>query len=176
MSYDDLRTITAGLLSDDLEIDLDRIADAVAAHARQARSPGRSVAAYCRHLRARGVGAERAAEIQAAVGAVLARDAATGPAHADARGAAGEWLTAEGAAHRLGMLPRTFLQRLALPRFRRLYGWPWWDGSRWYVPGPALDPAVAAAFRAGLPEREPFSNLPAWCETDDGGDAAAPPE
>jgi hypothetical protein len=63
--------------------------------------------------------------------------------------------------------PQTLLERLREPRFRRLYGWPWWDGHQWSFSPDALDPARRAQHLSMLPDLEPTAHvamLPPWCE------------
>ena len=50
---------------------------------------------------------------------------------------------------------------------RRALGWAWWDGYRWLIPEPAIDPSTRARYMAELPGTEPEAHrrqLPEWCE------------
>lgn len=79
----------------------------------------------------------------------------------------GVWLTTEEVAVVTGTAPETIAKRLRTLTGRRDYGWPWWTGSRWRIPGPAVDPMQRAAYMASLPEAEPpahVASLPDWCE------------
>jgi hypothetical protein len=71
------------------------------------------------------------------------------------------------ASRRVNLAPTTLLERLREPRFRRLYGWPWWDGHQWTFSPDAVDPARRAQHLATLPDHEPSAHvdmLPPWCE------------
>jgi hypothetical protein len=71
------------------------------------------------------------------------------------------------ASRRLNLAPNTLLERLREPRFRKLYGWPWWDGHQWTFSPDAVDPALRAQHLATLPDHEPSAHvdmLPPWCE------------
>jgi hypothetical protein len=79
----------------------------------------------------------------------------------------GRWLTLEAAAALLDLHPNTLAERLRTVRYRRLYGWPIWDGHRWQLATAALDPGTAAVHLAGIPRDEPPAiqlMLPEWCE------------
>lgn len=79
----------------------------------------------------------------------------------------GVWLSTEEVAAITGTVSDTIARRLRTRAGRRDYGWPWWTGSRWQIPGPAVDPMQRAAYMAGLPNEEPAAhaaNLPDWCE------------
>jgi hypothetical protein len=71
------------------------------------------------------------------------------------------------ASRRLNLAPKTLLDRLRETCYRRLYGWPWWDGHQWNFSPDALDPARRAQHLAVLPVHEPAAQvdlLPQWCE------------
>lgn len=80
------------------------------------------------------------------------------------------------AARRLQISVKTLADRLREVRYRRLYGWPWWDGHQWNFSPVALDTARRAAHAATLPWDEPAAHvalLPSWCQKTDPG-AAGP--
>lgn len=71
------------------------------------------------------------------------------------------------ASRRLKVSPAKLKERLREVKFRRLYGWPWWDGHQWSFSPAALDPVDRAATMATLPYDEPaayLALLPDWCE------------
>lgn len=71
------------------------------------------------------------------------------------------------ASRRLKVSAKMLKERLREVRFRRLYGWPWWDGHQWWFSPAALDPMERAANMASLPYDEPaayLAMLPPWCE------------
>lgn len=77
----------------------------------------------------------------------------------------GGWLVVHEAAPRLRLQERTLLERLKQWQYRRMYGWPRWDGHRWLMPALAADSSRAAAFLASQPARDPLEDLlPEWCE------------
>jgi hypothetical protein len=79
----------------------------------------------------------------------------------------GTWLTLQGAAATLDLHPNTLAERLRAVRYRRLYGWPVWDGHQWRIATDAVDPATAATYLATAPSDEPLAielMLPEWCE------------
>lgn len=78
----------------------------------------------------------------------------------------GRWLSLHESAAALDLHPNTLAERLRQPHYRRLYGWPVWDGHQWRFASVAVDPATAIAHLATLPTDEPpavESMLPAWC-------------
>lgn len=79
----------------------------------------------------------------------------------------GRWLTLHECAAVLELHPNTLAARLRQLQYRRLYGWPLWDGHQWRFAAAAVDPATAVAHLATLPSVEPAaveSMLPDWCE------------
>lgn len=133
----------------------------MARRAAAARSPRHSLAASLRHLEKR-LPAEVCHEVRRLAEAQLPEPRPALSLVSRER----SWLGIDEAAAVLGISPRTLLQRLKYPQMRRLYGWPFWDGSGWHFAPAALDPNTAASFRATLPELEPFGNLPVWCSRD----------
>ena len=70
-----------------------------------------------------------------------------------------------------GLRERTLAERLRYVRWRRLYGWPHWDGHSWKLPVTAYDPLLRNAYLAQQPAEEPAAHvrmLPTWCERVDG--------
>ena len=70
------------------------------------------------------------------------------------------WVRLEVAARRLDVLPETLRNRLVDVEYRRLYGWPWFDGHRWLFASAALDPERRSAYLAAQPVVEPFTLMP----------------
>jgi hypothetical protein len=71
------------------------------------------------------------------------------------------------ASRRLKISVRALKERLRDVKFRRLYGWPWWDAHQWWFSPAALDPIQRAAYMAQLPFDEPATYqamLPPWCQ------------
>lgn len=80
----------------------------------------------------------------------------------------GKWLTDVQAAERLDRSLAHLRTWLATVEGRYSLGWPWYDGRRWYVPEPAVNPATRAGYMAALPDIEPpahVARLPVWCTT-----------
>ncbi len=78
--------------------------------------------------------------------------------------ATADWMTLEEAAKELKLSARTLKARLQDHRYRRMYGWPWWDGHCWRFAGPAMRAATRSQFLASLPIDEPQADLlPDWC-------------
>jgi hypothetical protein len=73
-----------------------------------------------------------------------------------------DWSLARAAAH-LGLHAVTLERRLVDPLYRRLYGWPWYDGHVWRFRSAALDARTSARVMAELPSEEPFHLLPVHC-------------
>lgn len=76
------------------------------------------------------------------------------------------WLDINEAARVLVLHRATLTERVKLPEYRYLYGWPYWDGHQWWFSPTALDPATRVEFLARLPKREPDAHvamLPTWC-------------
>jgi hypothetical protein len=92
----------------------------------------------------------------------------------------GAFVHVEVAAAAYGLPAKTLALRLRFVRWRRLYGWAFWDGHRWQLPAAALDAMERASFLARQPVDEPEAHvrmLPPWCERTEGaGIAGAPNE
>jgi hypothetical protein len=75
-----------------------------------------------------------------------------------------DWLTLTEAAGRLRTTVRALKRVFRSVEGRRAYGWPRWRGHRWWVARPAVDPDLAPAYFAKLPEAEPWpaESLPHW--------------
>lgn len=85
---------------------------------------------------------------------------------APARPVTGALVDINEAAMVLGLRRETLTERVKLPQYRYLYGWPFWDGHQWWFSSPAIDPGTRAEFLARLPKHEPDAHvamLPAWC-------------
>lgn len=75
------------------------------------------------------------------------------------------------ASRRLKVSAKKLKERVREVKYRRLYGWPWWDGHQWWFSPAALDPKQRAAQMATLPYDEPRAYvdvLPSWCESVEG--------
>lgn len=80
----------------------------------------------------------------------------------------GQWLIEVQAAERLDRSLRHVRSWLATVSERYSLGWPWYDGRRWDVGEPAVNPASRAGYMATLPAIEPpahVARLPVWCTT-----------
>lgn len=87
----------------------------------------------------------------------------------------GQWLTEVQAAERLDRSLRHVRSWLARVSGRYSLGWPWYDGRRWYVAEPAINPSTRARYIATIPAREPpahVARLPVWCSSDPASPAA----
>ena len=126
--------------------------------------PRKSVSAFLRHARPHV--AEPAMSVFAGLAEAALEDeqeAPTSPAPAIAE----PFLGIGEAARRLNVSVKTMAERLREVRYRRLYGWPWWDGHQWSFSPAAVDPVARPGFMATLPENEPAAHvamLPSWCE------------
>lgn len=79
----------------------------------------------------------------------------------------GRWLGPEAAAAVLQERVATLKDRLRTQEGRRALGWAWWNGARWLIPEPAINPGTRAIYMATLPDMEPAAHvalLPDWCE------------
>jgi hypothetical protein len=77
----------------------------------------------------------------------------------------------ETAAIAYGLRKDTLAERLRYVRWRRLYGWAFWDGHSWQLPVAAYDLILRNAFLSQQPAEEPGAHvrlLPSWCERVDG--------
>ena len=80
---------------------------------------------------------------------------------------AGRWLGPEAAAAVLQERVATLKDRLRTQAGRRALGWAWWNGARWLIPEPAINPGTRASYMATMPDMEPAAHLallPDWCE------------
>lgn len=136
----------------------------LAQEARAAASPGRSLGALIR-WRYRGRGwSEEACDRLFELGQAELASLMPSPPKGEGAGlpdtVAGRWLTVEEAAALLHRSPESIKGRLRNRDGRRDYGWPWWDGYRWLIPSPAVDPTERASYMATLPEEEPYRPPP----------------
>lgn len=146
------------------EDELVEIAVELARQAVSARSPGRSLGALVRWRYRNKDWSDAACDrlLELSFNELKALQRASKPAsseqsrpHMD-----GQWLTIEEAAELLHRSPETLKRRLRTREGRRDYGWPWWDGHRWQIPSPAVDPGARAAYMAGIPVEEPYRPPP----------------
>lgn len=75
-----------------------------------------------------------------------------------------DWLTLREAAARLRTTERALTRAFRTIQGRRAYGWPRWRANRWWIARQVVDPALAPAYFAVLPEAEPWprESLPTW--------------
>ena len=161
----DLHERIRGLAQDADQREIESVAQAIADRCRSAPRPLKSLGAVLRHQRAI-LPAELFERLETSATSAL-RAVTTEPALACA--IAHPFIGIGEAARRLGVSAKTLAERLRDPRYRRLYGWPWWDGHQWFFSPDALDPAERAKHIAALPEREPAAHaamLPVWCASD----------
>ena len=166
MKFARIRELIEQLPADPTQPHLLPIARILALCAAQARYPEKSLSAFRRHRTCDGVEPRHLDEIIR-----LARDELTsigqGSVQTEATAPNAEWYSVERTAHALRDSPTTIAGRLRSVAGRRSLGWPWWDGSRWKIPAPAIDPATRAAYMASIPLEEPPAHvaaLPPWCE------------
>ena len=161
----DLHEQIRGLSEETDEREIDAVARAIADRCRSARHPFKSLAAVLRHQRGTipiNVFDRLAAIAESALRHIKIESSVSVAAAIPFVGL-GE------AARRLGLSAKTLAERLRDPQYRRLYGWPWWDGHQWFFSPAALDPAERAKHLADLPEAEPAAHaamLPVWCAPD----------
>lgn len=149
----------------------DKIAETaaeLAREARAARSPGRSLGALIR-WRCREQGwpdqvCSRLLELGLEQLGTPVDDGDASDPPLEPSPIAGRWLTVEEASALTNRSPATIKRRLHTREGRRDYGWPWWDGHRWQIPSPAVDPTMRAGYMATLPEEEPYAP-PAFAES-----------
>jgi len=136
---------------------LDDLAHSIAGEAKLApASPGRSAAAIVRHRLSALPETEQAAVLRRALEYLR-------PAIRDKDP---DWLTLTEAAARLRTTERALKRAFRTVVGRRAYGWPCWRANRWWVARQAVDPALAPAYFATLPEAEPWpvDALPIWAD------------
>lgn len=141
---------------------LDDLAEALVEEAKAApRSPGRSVAALVRH-RMSAETEETRLRLRRRALKLLAKS--NGQAEPEPR----DWLTLEEAARHLRTSKRALKRAFHSVAGRRAYGWPRWRGHRWWVARQVVDPSLAPAYFANLPDEEPWppESLPKWVAVD----------
>jgi hypothetical protein len=144
--------------------DCGRIAELLAETCRTRQQPRKALAVTLRHL-----GPALSPELHRLLSDLVSeRLTVSRPAAPSATSEpTGRWLTMHETAAALNLHPNTLAERLRQRQYRRLYGWPIWDGHQWCFASAAVDPATAIAHLATLPTEEPTaveSMLPAWCE------------
>jgi hypothetical protein len=160
----DFRARLAALPDDTTTSDLHPLATELVARCSAESYPKKSISAALRHARA--VAPESIilllAELVEAVQAeqeTAEQPAALPPVEA--------FVGLGEASRRLKVSAQVLKERLREVKFRRLYGWPWWDGHQWWFSAAALDPMQRAVHMATLPHDEPPAHvamLPPWCE------------
>lgn len=140
--------------------DLNDLAGSLARECASKRYPRKSLAAWERHH----------ADVPCAERVVALAAEELGRLESDTRVRAEppemRWLTTQAAAAMLGIGIEELRARLRTSEGRYTLGWPWWDGHRWLLPEPALDPRARADYMASLPAEEPpahRASLPDWC-------------
>lgn len=159
----DFRTRLAKVSENPSTADLQPFADELAQRCAAERYPLKSVAAVLRHARA------VVPEATVSLLSELVQHALT-----DSRGEVPHeepplepFLGIGEASRRLAISPKTLHERLREVRYRRLYGWAWWDGHQWCFSPAAIDPLLRAQYMAALPDTEPNAHaamLPPWCD------------
>jgi hypothetical protein len=135
-----------------------RVAGELAQAVSKMPDPGRSLGAYLRRFRERGISEAACDDVRAVVLQQLTPEVLP----AASRGEIG----AQEAARLTGQSLKTLLQQLKSPVYRRLYGWPIWRGNQWTFVREAVDPATSRQYLATLPDHEPAAIaalLPSWC-------------
>lgn len=171
MQSSSLRAVLAALPQNPTDADLAPAAAELASACRERAQPRKSLALYLRNA-ADAAPAGVLQSLSANVIELLERGAAE-PAAAPPR-ITGPWADISEAAAALRTRRQTLLDRVKLVRYRRLYGWVFWDGHQWWFPVAALDSTTRAAYMATLPSKEPPAHvamLPDWCEREPAEDA-----
>jgi hypothetical protein len=120
--------------------------------------PARSLGAYLRRFRERGISESACEALRLSVVHELAPHPIPMPAPSE--------IGASEAARLTGQSLKTLLHQLKSPEHRRLYGWPIWRGNSWGFVRDAVDPRTSRQFLATLPLEEPpaiTALLPSWC-------------
>lgn len=136
---------------------LDDLAHSIASEAAVAPvSPGRSAAAIVRHRLVAMTDADQQAVLRRALEYLRPSIPDRDP----------DWLTLHEAAVRLRTTERALKRAFRTIAGRRAYGWPRWRANRWWVARQVVDPALAPAYFAALPDAEPWPTdaLPDWVE------------
>jgi hypothetical protein len=121
--------------------------------------PGRSLGAFLRRFRERGLSDSTRDAIRVVVLEQLAPVISPCPSPSE--------IGTQEAARLTGQSLKTLLQQLKSPAYRRLYGWPIWRGNSWGFVREAVDPSTSRQYLATLPDQEPAAIaalLPSWCE------------
>jgi hypothetical protein len=165
-------TRAASLPADPCRADLLPLADRFAQAAHTAQYPEKSMAASLRTVAA--VAHDLVSLLEAETQGQLA-ERLQAPVRPPPSLPAGQLLTEVQAAERLDRSLRHVRSWLATVGGRYSLGWPWYDGRRWYVAEPAINPTTRAAYMATIPAREPpahVARLPVWCSSDPASPAA----
>ena len=144
--------------------DCNQIVELIVEACRTRTQPKKALAVTLRHIKA-----HMTAEVHRLVSNLVSErlDVPRLPTPAPVAIPTGRWLSLRAAAAVLELHPNSLAERLRTVRYRRLYGWPIWDGHQWRLAAAAIDPATAAACLATLPADEPLAiglMLPDWCE------------
>jgi hypothetical protein len=168
MQSSPVRSLLSALPKHPSPDDLTPVVEEIARACRQRAQPRKSLAMHIRN--AKGVvAASILHDISERVVELLDQGASIAPA--PARAVSGAWVDVSEGARVLGLQRATLTERLKLPEYRYLYGWPHWDGHQWWLSTQALDPATRVEFLARLPQREPDAHvamLPSWCSRQPG--------
>lgn len=133
---------------------LERLAAAIVAEAMAKPKSGNVAGAAIRWAAKRGVIEENLrVPLQNLVDQLLRTHALIG------REGVEQWVYLEQAALVLQIEPERLKSRLRWPQWRRMYGWPRWEGQ-WRFSLPAIHPSTAATFATTLPVEEPWPSLP----------------
>lgn len=169
----DFRARLAAVPEDATPADLAPLAAELAMRCSAERYPRKSVAAALRH--AHSLAPEATVEaLRKAVESVIEEQ--DGENDVPVAEVSEPFLGIAEAARRLNLSVKTLTERLREVRYRRLYGWPWWDGHQWNFSPAPLDPTGRATYMASLPLEEPAAHtvmLPPWCAREQSDASAA---
>lgn len=143
--------------------DLTPVVEALARACAQRTQPRKSLAMHVRNAKD-AASDSILREVSERVTQLLDRGAAITPVLT--RPVIGAWVDISDAAIVLGLHRETLTERVKQPKYRYLYGWPFWDGHQWWFSTPAIDPTTRVEVLARLPKHEPDAHaamLPLWC-------------
>lgn len=158
-----LRALLGALPKSPSTDDLSPVAEALAQACGTRAQPRKSLVLYLRNVK----NAAPAAVLGALSDLVIeSLDRASCVASTTIPATSGAWIDVSEAARVFSLQRATLTERLKLPDYRHLYGWPHWDGHQWWFSSVALNPDTRIEFLARLPKREPDAHvamLPPWC-------------
>ena len=161
----DLKDRLAALPDDPTASDLQPLAEEIASRCRVEPYPRKSVAAVLRHARP-ALSETTAATLEECVWSALDGAAKENVEQKRKEGSSQPWPGLVTVSKARGISAEALAGQLRIVRYRRLYGWPWWDGHRWSFNPAIIDPMLCARYMADLPDDEPAAHvamLPEWC-------------